>query len=1579
MPTPLSGSTYGSRFDDDINLFSYADTFNYKNMSYHGFYSAASLQAQELNELQEQCQTQNTVYCNLLKNWLVYINVDGVYKLENGISGGFLTEDDTVIPENPNYIQTISNGLNVNYTYAKGWYFKRYPNGLGQYVYLPDINTTSIQFSAGNKYSLLNYLIQKRIANSRNQQWQLLRDNSPTTLDIHGSHRIQDYLLINDGVIEPIGACNTSNGCVTITQLQCVAAGGEYQGDGSNCQDFSILGACCINEFCSTTTESQCVAAGGEYQGDGSQCTPTTCSSPPAAQQGAVISGGLGLNNVIFYTTGFTSEIKSISGWDPDPENPQGGFVHKGVANALTNNEGTNGFDLTPPPGITGVLQIEQGYGFVVALIEKNGIRSLTAWGHPKAASQDTINNLKQPTSWFMEQVSHYQQSGKRLDGIQIKKIACGSRSVCVLFENGEVTSYNNDTNSNPTNNEANHIWSPIGKIPIPVKNNATYISGWTGYVAQTQGSSLSTYIVSSAFNDGCFGNSNSEYDADDLDGISWDASLSWRQYRFQQPNCGRNPQKDSPSGWTLTGAPNDYYFDRESVGKSGANYSHLGAWHIQENDRILMAAGMTGYFNSSTLPKDIRSNFPGNSVFGISNKKYKDISAGRSHFILLTEDGTIETWGWNYYYTVTGSGKHPNGYLREGSGFTLGREENGWGTTNDDGIFVPRPWPPALEGDDTASFVKTLKNNKSSVKGIGSSYYNNAVILPNGDAFVWDRNEWGESSSVPSGPFKQISGGYHHFVGLKDDGTVVCWGENNDGECAVPNVLTIPNPSNPCVYVFAQRRMSFALQQNGDLWGWGNTTERKFGYRGFTSGQKFNTEKIIITPPNPPSSGSSQLEYWCDIVADRIDNVSPEDKSRQITFQDSYQTGISWAEVASTPKFDSITNFGQPLVRTWKNSSNQDKNIYDAQTYTRKFTLQDLDTQKLFFPGWMTEEVIADRMFTDGCTLQAITRIRSERDVSQGYWMRISMHPLVLSLYHPQITPTTRTELINKINDVFDKVSQYTDTENGKIKFQRKGWTIGFRDTPSGLCENSTVEDGAYLANGWITLPVCFGLHIIEKIPQNLKPGINSNNIQKLRTALEYELFNLVLNWKDQLGWYTKGSIPGGPSSGQPNTNQWIEPNSAMIAIPLVLEDQKYLAVYNLGVTLLLSGLISCRSDGSFSEGYAYSEQTAQNILNLLLLMKKIPAEKNENRHLQFQGWIGSHWNWLIDHHLPGNFIANYSDNRANMIRSGLENTITDNQLISGLAFYEYFNRDTKAIQNLKIHFPGSNTNTSLRAIQYEKIYDDIPSDQRLTNYNIDNFKIYNNANFAVWRQHRLSPSQITSSSQPNPSFCIWMKGSNPTDGHRHADFGQFSIYSGNRVVILESGINYNALDLIAAMSGVSGHNIFQQFAKPVAQHFANCPVAGDINASSGNISISLTDAYQTPIQGITRDILWGLSGSTEFVTTVKDRISFDTAQQTNLLEMLRFHTGFNANITVSPPTQTRSCIVTWSGVTMGITSNIDINVSTESASNATLHPDGNITTHKVIVVKSNESQPVENLSFTTKIHTRKLSTDRS
>lgn len=179
MGTPLSMSDYGSRFSLDVTQSISKTEYVYSNMVFHGFYGGTSLQAEELNELQENIQNQTSLLNTLSGNWLSY-NADG----ENENIDAYNEYGNKLIPVDPagiSYIADIE-------TISSGWFLYTDPN-TGYKHYISSPNRTS---STENTH--IDVVLEKKTIFSNNDVWSSLLGDpniNSSTFDKTGAHRIR--------------------------------------------------------------------------------------------------------------------------------------------------------------------------------------------------------------------------------------------------------------------------------------------------------------------------------------------------------------------------------------------------------------------------------------------------------------------------------------------------------------------------------------------------------------------------------------------------------------------------------------------------------------------------------------------------------------------------------------------------------------------------------------------------------------------------------------------------------------------------------------------------------------------------------------------------------------------------------------------------------------------------------------------------------------------------------------------------------------------------------------------------------------------------------------------------------------------------------------------------------------------------------------------------------------------------------------------------------------------------------------------------------------------------------------------
>lgn len=93
-----------------------------------------------------------------------------------------------------------------------------------------------------------------------------------------------------------------------------------------------------------------------------------------------------------------------------------------------------------------------------------------------------------------------------------------------------------------------------------------------------------------------------------------------------------------------------------------------------------------------------------------------------------------------------------------------------------------------------------------------------NAVLAQNGAIVAWGWDGEGQCSvPTPNTDFVAIGGGGYHSLGLKSDGSIIAWGRNTSGQCDVAA------PNSNFVKVAGGGYHSLGLKENGSIGAWGH------------------------------------------------------------------------------------------------------------------------------------------------------------------------------------------------------------------------------------------------------------------------------------------------------------------------------------------------------------------------------------------------------------------------------------------------------------------------------------------------------------------------------------------------------------------------------------------------------------------------------------------------------------------------------------------------------------------------------------------------------------------------------------
>lgn len=219
-----------------------------------------------------------------------------------------------------------------------------------------------------------------------------------------------------------------------------------------------------------------------------------------------------------------------------------------------------------------------------------------------------------------------------------------------------------------------------------------------------------------------------------------------------------------------------------------------------------------------------------------------QQVSAGTMHIAALKNDGSVLVWGDNHLNQCeVPAGLPPVKKISSSYGHILALDINGkvhaWGWNKFGQCNVPSSLGPVVDvaagdnfsavlkqdgtveiwgGDDTSVLPRQPKDAVS-IKAIAAGYSHLLALTQNGSVLAWGDNSEGQCS-VPSnlGTVTAIAAGNGHSVALKADGTVVAWGRNEWGQCNIPKGL------KDCIAISASGEHTMALKKDGSIVAWG-------------------------------------------------------------------------------------------------------------------------------------------------------------------------------------------------------------------------------------------------------------------------------------------------------------------------------------------------------------------------------------------------------------------------------------------------------------------------------------------------------------------------------------------------------------------------------------------------------------------------------------------------------------------------------------------------------------------------------------------------------------------------------------
>ena len=100
----------------------------------------------------------------------------------------------------------------------------------------------------------------------------------------------------------------------------------------------------------------------------------------------------------------------------------------------------------------------------------------------------------------------------------------------------------------------------------------------------------------------------------------------------------------------------------------------------------------------------------------------------------------------------------------------------------------------------------------------VAPGYCHSLGLKQEGSIVAWGDNRYGQCNvPLPNAGFRAVAAGHYHSLGLKEDGSIVAFGKNIYGQC------NVPLPNTGFMAVAAGEGHSLALKQDGSIVAWGD------------------------------------------------------------------------------------------------------------------------------------------------------------------------------------------------------------------------------------------------------------------------------------------------------------------------------------------------------------------------------------------------------------------------------------------------------------------------------------------------------------------------------------------------------------------------------------------------------------------------------------------------------------------------------------------------------------------------------------------------------------------------------------
>ncbi len=322
-------------------------------------------------------------------------------------------------------------------------------------------------------------------------------------------------------------------------------------------------------------------------------------------------------------------------------------------------------------------------------------------------------------------------------------------------------------------------------------------------------------------------------------DGMVW----TWGRNIYGQLGLGTNLDEVSPTNILLISSASDI--------SGGGNHSLIlkqdgTLWSSGRNTIAQLGDGTTTNRNTPVQVLGSPADAAGRTI----------LAAGNGHSIAIKDDGTLWSWGYNYYGQLgDGTTEHKYNPVQvtglTGMSAGAGGNSHSIGLKSDGTVWAwGRNFSGQLgDGTNTDSHTPVQVSGLTGVIAVASGSWHSLALKADGTVWAWgenDRGQLGDDSTTKRNSPVQVSGlsdvvaisaGAYHSLALKSNGTVWAWGYNYSGQLGdgtntdshTPVQVTVLTDVTAIAAAHGSSH-SLALKADGTVWAWGANSNGQLG-----------------------------------------------------------------------------------------------------------------------------------------------------------------------------------------------------------------------------------------------------------------------------------------------------------------------------------------------------------------------------------------------------------------------------------------------------------------------------------------------------------------------------------------------------------------------------------------------------------------------------------------------------------------------------------------------------------------------------------------------------------------------------